>query len=164
MFHSNDFIISGFSDAVIFLFLGVSTIRDTHVWQTGFILWTCLLCTVVRFAGVYLLTALLNNARIKKISWKEQFILSYGGLRGAVGFSLVEILKEDSNPYKTLFVTTTLFMIGFTVFLQGGTIKLFVEKLKIRKKVAAVSANGCRQTLFSIVLILVGRRFSVCTL
>ena len=131
--------ISGFSDAVIFMFLGETTVRNTHVWQTGFILWTCLLCTVVRFAGVYLLTAALNTARIKKISWKEQFILSYGGLRGAVGFSLVEILDEKTNPYKNLFVTTTLFMIGFTVFLQGGTIKLFVEKLKIRKKVAAVS-------------------------
>ena len=69
---------------MIFLFLGVTTIRDTHVWQWGFILWTCLLCTVVRFAGVYLLTALLNTARIKKISWKEQFILSYGGLRQAL--------------------------------------------------------------------------------
>ena len=61
----------------------------------------------------------------------------FAGLRGAVGFSLVEIL-DSSNHYKNLFVTTTLFMIAFTVFLQGGTIKLFVEKLKIRKKVAAV--------------------------
>ena len=64
--------------------------------------------------------------------------LLFAGLRGAVGFSLVEILDKDMNHYKNLFVTTTLFMIAFTVFLQGGTIKLFVEKLKIRKKVAAV--------------------------
>jgi len=127
---------AGFSDAVIFLFLGVTAVRENLRWHTGFILWTCVLCLVVRFAGVLLLTALLNTARMKKISWREQFILSYGGLRGAVGFSLVEIL-DNTNPYKNLFVTTTLFMIAFTVFLQGGTIKLFVEKLKIRKKVAA---------------------------
>ena len=69
----------GFSDAVIFLFLGVTAVRENLRWHTGFILWTCVLCLVVRFAGVLLLTALLNTARMKKISWREQFILSYGG-------------------------------------------------------------------------------------
>ena len=69
-------------------------------------------------------------------------------MRGAVGFSLVEIL-DNTNPYKNLFVTTTLFMIAFTVFLQGGTIKLFVEKLKIRKKVAAVRIKLNLVTLLS---------------
>jgi NhaP-type Na+/H+ or K+/H+ antiporter len=44
--------------------------------------------------------------------------MSYGGLRGAVGFSLVTIL-EDSNPFKEIFQTTTLLMIFFTVFVQG---------------------------------------------
>ena len=72
----------------------------------------------------------------------------FAGLRGAVGFSLVEIL-DNTNPYKNLFVTTTLFMIAFTVFLQGGTIKLFVEKLKIRKKVAAVRIKLNLVTLLS---------------
>ncbi len=55
--------------------------------------------------------------RIKEISKREQFIMSYGGLRGAVGFSLVTIL-EDSNPFKEIFQTTTLFMVFFTVFIQ----------------------------------------------
>ena len=71
----------------------------------------------------------------------------FAGLRGAVGFSLVEILDKDMNHYKNLFVTTTLFMIAFTVFLQGGTIKLFVEKLKIRKKVAAVRTQFSTTTV-----------------
>ena len=74
--------------------------------------------------------------QIKRLICLKLFPI-FAGLRGAVGFSLVEIL-DNTNPYKNLFVTTTLFMIAFTVFLQGGTIKLFVEKLKIRKKVAAV--------------------------
>ena len=59
--------------------------------------------------------------------------MSYGGLRGAVGFSLVTILDED-NPFKDIFLTTTLFIIFFTVFLQGSTIKFVVSKLKIQTK------------------------------
>jgi len=65
--------------------------------------------------------------------FQEQFILSYGGLRGAVGFSLVTILDED-NPFKDIFLTTTLFVIFFTVFIQGSTIKLVVAKLNIQTK------------------------------
>ena len=59
--------------------------------------------------------------------------MAYGGLRGAVGFSLVTILPE-ANPMKDIFLTTTLVMIFFAVFIQGGTIKLLVSKLKITKK------------------------------
>ena len=64
------------------------------------------------------MSAFLNRRRIKPISKREQFIMAYGGLRGAVGFSLVTIL-DDANPFKEIFQTTTLLMIFFTVFVQG---------------------------------------------
>ena len=48
--------------------------------------------------------------------------MAYGGLRGAVGFSLVTIL-DDNDPFKNIFLTTTLVMIFFTVFIQGKTEK-----------------------------------------
>ena len=64
--------------------------------------------------------------------------MAYGGLRGAVGFSLVEILSDD-NPFKQMFLTTTIFMVFFTVFIQGGTIKFLVNKLKIKKHESGVS-------------------------
>ena len=71
--------------------------------------------------------------RFKTIVKKEQFIMAYGGLRGAVGFSLVTILPKE-NPLKDMFLTTTLVMIFFTVFIQGGTIKFLVCKLNITRK------------------------------
>lgn len=43
---------------------------------------------------------------------------SYGGLRGAVCFSLVALLKKDDFPTKDLFITTALVVIFFTVFVQ----------------------------------------------
>jgi len=54
----------------------------------------------------------------------------WGGLRGAVGFSLAMVLKEEMW-YRELFLTTALVMVLFTVFLQGGTIKLMVKTLGI---------------------------------
>ena len=129
---------AAFSDCIIFLFLGFVTVNPKHTWQTGFTLWTWLFCLIFRFASVYILSAIINRTRIKPISIQEQFIMSYGGLRGAVGFSLAQILSDD-NPFKDMFVTTTMFMVYFTVFVQGGSIKFLVEKLKIRKHEESVS-------------------------
>ena len=126
-----------FSDCVIFLFLGIVTVSRPNdlIWHWGFSLWTCLLCLIVRFAGVFILSAILNIRRIKKISIKEQIVIAYGGLRGAVGFSLAIILyQQKQNDLSKVFLATTLFMVYFTVFLQGGTIKFLVNKLKIAKE------------------------------
>ena len=69
------------------------------------------------------------RCRVPQISYKEQFIIAYGGLRGAVGFSLVTILDE-ADPLKNIFLTATLVMIFFTVFVQGSTIKGLVGWLR----------------------------------
>ena len=45
--------------------------------------------------------------RSTKISFQEQFIVAYGGLRGAVGFSLAEVISQE-KWYRELFLTTAL--------------------------------------------------------
>ncbi|CAG2064323.1 unnamed protein product, partial [Timema podura] len=85
------------------------------------------------FTGVFLLTSLANTFRVRRINLQEQFVMAYGGLRGAVAFSLVEMLEADTIPPRQVFVTTTLVVILFTVFIQGGTIKPLVDLLNIRK-------------------------------
>ena len=50
--------------------------------------------------------------------WYISHLQSYGGLRGAVCFSLVALLDEKEFHMKNMFVTTTLFVILFTVFIQ----------------------------------------------
>ncbi|XP_069692630.1 Na(+)/H(+) exchanger beta-like isoform X1 [Periplaneta americana] len=134
--------ISSTSDAIIFLFLGMVLVSDSHVWHTGFVLWTLVLCLVCRFLGVFLLTWLANQLRVKKINLQEQFIMAYGGLRGAVAFSMVEMLEEDTVQPRSLFVTCTLVVILFTVFIQGSTIKPLVSLLHIaRSKTGATTLN-----------------------
>lgn len=44
-------------------------------------------------AGVFLLTWLLNIRRVQKIGVVDQFIMSYGGIRGAVCYGLVMSLN-----------------------------------------------------------------------
>ena len=69
-------------------------------------------------SGVYVLTWVVNRKRVRKINLQEQFITAYGGLRGAVGFSLVEMINAEIVPPKQMFVTTTLAVVIFTVFFQ----------------------------------------------
>ncbi|GAB1605343.1 Na(+)/H(+) exchanger beta-like, partial [Argonauta hians] len=123
------------TEIVIFLFLGLALVEPNHEWHTGFVLWTIFLCLIYRFIIVYLITFLLNNLdmyRIRKVGYDEQFIMSYGGLRGAVCFSLVATLDPEKFPLRNLFVTTTLTVVIFTVFIQGITIKPLVKLLQIK--------------------------------
>ena len=47
--------------------------------------------------------------------------MAYGGLRGAVGFSLVDMIDDEKVPLKNMFVTTTLMVVMFTIFFQVYT-------------------------------------------
>ncbi|KAG8183644.1 hypothetical protein JTE90_005631 [Oedothorax gibbosus] len=128
--------VSAVCDTVIFLFLGMVLVDDQHVWHTSFVLTSTGLCLLVRFASVFFLTFCANKLeRTHRINEEEQFIMAYGGLRGAVAFSLV-IMLDDEIEHKNLFTTATLFIILFTVFVQGATIKPLVSLLKIRRHTA----------------------------
>lgn len=95
------------------------------------------------------------------MTFRDQFIIAYGGLRGAICFSLVFLI--DDFPKKRLFITTTIVLILFTVFvqvckgtvalvrslggtlffsvwyfLQGMTIKPLVELLEVKRKKRAL--------------------------
>ncbi|XP_076365416.1 Na(+)/H(+) exchanger beta-like isoform X1 [Tachypleus tridentatus] len=125
--------LSAVCDTIIFLFLGMVLVSDDHIWQTGFVFWATAMCLIARFCSVYFLTFLANYfERLHTIQMTEQFIMAYGGLRGAVAFSLVIMLDTHTIPNKRMFVTTTLFIILFTVFIQGSTVKPLVNLLKIR--------------------------------
>jgi NhaP-type Na+/H+ or K+/H+ antiporter len=75
--------------------------------------------------GVFILTAIANRFRLKPVNLQEQFIMAYGGLRGAVSFSLVEMLLPSVIHPRQMFVTTTLAVILFTVFIQVKIIFFF---------------------------------------
>ncbi|XP_060756306.1 sodium/hydrogen exchanger 1 [Neoarius graeffei] len=125
---------SSVSETLIFIFLGVSTVAGTHKWNWTFVTMTVILCTVARVLGVIGLTFVINKFRIVKLTTKDQFIIAYGGLRGAIAFSLAYLLEADRFPVRNMFVTAVITVIFFTVFVQGMTIRPLVDLLAVKKK------------------------------
>jgi len=127
--------LSSSSECIVFLYLGMALFGN-HAWHTGFVCWSLVVCLVVRFIGVFSQTYVVNKLRhgVKLINYQEQFLMAYGGLRGAVGFSLVLLIDKEIVPGAEIFVTTTLAIVICTVFIQGGTIKPLVEILNIDKE------------------------------
>ena len=72
-------------------------------------------------AGVIVLTAVVNPFRLYKLDRVEKFVMSYGGLRGAVAFALVLLINPEHVRLQPMFVTTTIAVIYFTVFIQVST-------------------------------------------
>ncbi|XP_060667027.1 sodium/hydrogen exchanger 3 isoform X9 [Drosophila nasuta] len=125
--------LSSSAETIIFMFLGVATVNNMHVWNTWFVVLTIAFCSVFRVIGVILLSAIANRFRLHKLSRVDQFVMSYGGLRGAVAFALVLLVDERVVKHKNMFVTTTIAVIYFTVFLQGITIKPLVKILNVKR-------------------------------
>ncbi|XP_051155357.1 probable Na(+)/H(+) antiporter nhx-9 isoform X2 [Leptopilina boulardi] len=125
--------LSSSSETIIFMFLGVATVNNHHDWNTWFIVMTIVFCSIYRIIGVIVLSAVANQFRLHKLDKVEKFVMSYGGLRGAVAFALVLLIDPSHVKLKNMFVTTTIAVIYFTVFIQGITIKPLVKILNVKR-------------------------------
>ncbi|KAJ8334865.1 hypothetical protein SKAU_G00405040 [Synaphobranchus kaupii] len=125
---------SSVSETLIFIFLGISTVAGPHNWNWTFVTVSVVLCLVSRVLGVIGLTFIINKFRIGKLTPTDQFILAYGGLRGAIAFSLGYLLKPEHFPMRNMFLTAIITIIFFTVFVQGMTIRPLVDLLAVKRK------------------------------
>ncbi len=67
-----------------------------------------------------MLTFIMNHFRLAKLSFVDQFIMAYGGLRGAVAYGLAASLLENAvldEETKKMYLTTTIVVTLFTVFI-----------------------------------------------
>ncbi|KAI6212349.1 Sodium/hydrogen exchanger [Aphelenchoides besseyi] len=124
--------LSNSSETVVFMFLGLSTMSSHQYFDLWFVVVTVAACLIYRTIGVLFQCAILNRYTNKKFTMEDQFILSYGGLRGAIAFGLLSSVP-DGVAAKDMFATTTIIVICFTVFLQGSTIRPLLALLKVEQ-------------------------------
>jgi NhaP-type Na+/H+ or K+/H+ antiporter len=127
--------LSSIMETIIFMFMGLSTVSDQHSWNTGFVLMTIVVCLVYRvigmkinlsenlhnqnfILGIAIFANIANCWRLLELTRIDMLIMSYGGLRGAIAFALALILDETKIPRKKEFVTATIAVVFFTVFIQ----------------------------------------------
>ena len=80
------------------------------------------MCNWSRCIGVLLLCGIANHYRLQKLGAVDQFVMMYGGLRGAVAFALVLLIDVNVVPHAHMFVTTTIAVVYWTVFVQVGSV------------------------------------------
>lgn len=86
------------------------------------------------FSGVFVLTQVINWFRTIPLTFKDQFIIAYGGLRGAICFALVFLLPAAVFPRKKLFITAAIVVIFFTVFILVSRGLLPAESLPFQEE------------------------------
>ncbi|KAF5926221.1 hypothetical protein HPG69_011348 [Diceros bicornis minor] len=90
---------------------------------------------------VFALFYVSNQFRTYPFSVKDQCVIFYSGVRGAGSFSLAFLLPLSLFPRKKMFVTATLVVTYFTVFIQGITIGPLVRYLDVKKTNKKESIN-----------------------
>uniref|UniRef100_H2QIG8 Sodium/hydrogen exchanger n=1 Tax=Pan troglodytes TaxID=9598 RepID=H2QIG8_PANTR len=133
--------LSSVSETLIFIFMGVSTVGKNHEWNWAFICFTLAFCQIWRAISVFALFYISNQFRTFPFSIKDQCIIFYSGVRGAGSFSLAFLLPLSLFPRKKMFVTATLVVIYFTVFIQGITVGPLVRYLDVKKTNKKESIN-----------------------
>jgi len=137
------------AETMIFVYLGTSLFSFRHHYSAGMIFLTLALCFGARLIGIFGLTPIVNLARDRKITFREQIVLWFSGLRGAIAFALsVELceiskgghvivdLDESEHSDEDIkasekFVTTTLIVVLFSTYICGALTAPLISCLNI---------------------------------
>merc|ERR1719473_1847946 len=84
-------------------------------------------------AIIFLFLGLSTSEALKHIDYLF-VIMAFGGIRGGVAFCLAVLLEEKyfGEEIKGVFVSTTILVVFFTVFIQGISIKPLVQVFRIK--------------------------------
>jgi len=120
------FILLGFTEK---FYLFSAQVTDFSIMKC--IVWGIIAIQLSRAIIVFGFCSLIGlRDKTKKIDWKSQVVMFWGGLRGAVPLALVFSLPKDM-PNHLLIIQITLGVVIFTLIVQGGTISKLLSVLKL---------------------------------
>lgn len=123
------------AETFVFVQVGINMpLRGAEEFNFGFVCLAIVMCIACRAFS----TALLANSYnlFKKttsrtyISRGFQVVTFWAGLRGAIAFAVAYDFPDD-NGNRSLVISTTCFVILFTVFVQGSTTRFVMKKMNI---------------------------------
>ncbi|KAK6023459.1 sodium/hydrogen exchanger 3 [Ostertagia ostertagi] len=119
--------ISFVAETSTFAYIGMAFFTIKLNFQPSLIFWCIVLCLVSRALNIFPISYAVNKCRREvQISMKNQIVLWFSGMRGAVCFALV-LYMEVEKEKKSVILTTTLVLILFTTLFLGGTAMPFIS-------------------------------------
>jgi CPA1 family monovalent cation:H+ antiporter len=115
------------ANSLIFLLIGAQEAQQhfSGLWVP--VLVAVILVTLGRAVAIYPLCALFARSRLK-VDVRDQHLLFWGGLRGALALALALSLPEDL-PHHDVIIVMTFAVVAFSVFAQGLTITPLLRSL-----------------------------------
>jgi CPA1 family monovalent cation:H+ antiporter len=115
------------ANSFVFLLIGMNGSRENipQIWKT--VLTAVLLVMVGRAAAVYLTLLPFVRSR-SRVSYPQQHVLIWGGLRGALALALALGLPA-TIPRRDEMLAVTFGVVAFSIFVQGLTIPPLLRRL-----------------------------------
>eukprot|EP00808_Paulinella_micropora_P004445 g3291.t1 len=125
-----------FAEVSLYVYMGVSAIISfvnkeagkVFPWSAALIFLTLTFCIVGRALHVPVNAWMANFKRTNKITFKMQFIMLWGGLRGAIAFALAQ---NVTTPNAEFVRTTTIAIVVITTVFFGSSSDLIMKAIKL---------------------------------
>ncbi|XP_035229401.1 sodium/hydrogen exchanger 11-like, partial [Stegodyphus dumicola] len=129
-----------YANTLIFIFVGIlasiSLFQHRDYREFGLVFVTYLALTVFRSLMIILFYPILKYTGYS-INWKQSIILSWGGLRGAVGLALATMLTSNPKIDAAMHVHKILVQVAgiivLTLLVNANTLKLIMKWIKFKE-------------------------------
>jgi len=119
-----------FVNSIVFLLIGDQVIFDGLIDNINTILIAILVMSVARVVSIFGLSAVSNWWDDSDITWQNQIVLWWGGLRGSVSVALALSVPE-TLPEREDIIAIVFGVMLFTLLVQGLTTKPLLQTLNL---------------------------------